>query len=78
MIRVFDGPRLVNEDLASNDLQVGIQWVRTIDPAAFDPTAVPTWEAPGGRSNYPNNGIRAVRRMTASSGKEYMVVASDD
>jgi hypothetical protein len=77
MIRVFDGQRLVHEDPASSDLQVGTQWVRSVDPAAFDPTPVPTWEAPGGRTNYLNSGIRTVRRMTGSNGKEYLVVASD-
>ena len=78
MIKVFGGQRLVHEDHATSDLQVGIQWVRAFDPTASDPTVVPTWDAPGGRTNYPANGIRAARRMTGSNGREYMVVADDD
>jgi hypothetical protein len=78
MIRVFSGQRLVHEDPGSSDLQVGIQRVRVVDPTAFDPTAVPTWDAPGANQLLEQCGTRAVRRMIGSNGEEYLVVASDD
>ena len=78
MIKIFRGSALVHRIIDSTDFEVGVGWVRTVDPGAFQPTAVPVHELPGGRDNYENNGIRGGRRMIGSNGVVYLVVAVDE